>query len=87
MFTKDKNIGTVLLPTVLLLRQKVSRLGLSTHMENALAILNLESPKNTHNLQIFLGMMVYFLAYIPLVLPQSDRCFLRKLNYQAREIS
>ena len=73
--------------SLLLLRQKVSRLGLSTHMENVSAILNLESSKNTHNLQIFLGMMVYFLAYIPLVLPQSDRCFLRKLNYQAREIS
>ena len=39
--------------SLLLLRQKV------------LAILNLESPNNTHNLQIFLGMMVYFLAYIP----------------------
>ena len=35
------------------------------HMETVLAILNLESPKNPHDLQIFLGMMVYFSAYIP----------------------
>ena len=51
--------------SLLLLGQKVSRLGLSTHMENVSAILNLEAPKNIHNLQIFLGMMVYFSAYIP----------------------
>ena len=50
---------------LLLLEQKVSHLGLSTHMEKVSAILNLESSKNTHNLQIFLGMMVYFSAYIP----------------------
>ena len=49
----------------LLLGQKVSRLGLSTHMEKVLAILNLDIPKNIHNLQIFLGMMVYFSSYIP----------------------
>ena len=35
------------------------------HMEKVSAILNLEFPKTTHNLQIFLGMMVYFSAYIP----------------------
>ena len=40
--------------SLLLLRQKVSRLGLSTHMEKVSAILNLESPKNPHDLQIFL---------------------------------
>jgi Reverse transcriptase (RNA-dependent DNA polymerase) len=51
--------------SLLLLGQKVSHLGLSMHMEKVSAILNLESPKNTHNLQIFLGMMVYFSAYIP----------------------
>jgi hypothetical protein len=51
--------------SLLLLGQKVSRLGLSTHMEKVSAILNLEEPKNTHQLQIFLGMMVYFSAYIP----------------------
>src|ERR1700719_5078626 len=28
-------------------------------------ILQLEEPKNTHDLQVFLGMMVYFSAYIP----------------------
>ena len=51
--------------SLLLLGQKVSPLGLSTHMEKASAILNLEAPKNIHDLQIFLGMMVYFLPYIP----------------------
>ena len=51
--------------SLLLLGQKVSRLGLSTHMEKVSAILNLEALKNIHDLQIFLGMMVYFSAYIP----------------------
>ena len=34
-------------------------------MEKVSAILNLEALKNIHDLQIFLGMMVYFSAYIP----------------------
>ena len=51
--------------SLLLLGQKVSRLGLSMHMEKVSTILNLEAPKNIHDLQIFLGMMVYFSAYIP----------------------
>ena len=51
--------------SLLLLRQKVSCLGLSTHMEKVSAILNLDKPKNIHDLQIFLGMMVYFSSYIP----------------------
>src|SRR5258705_339012 len=49
----------------LLFGQKVSRLGLSTHMEKVSAILNLDIPRNVHDLQIFLGMMVYFSSYIP----------------------
>jgi len=40
--------------SLLLLREKVSHLGLSTHMEKVSAILNLDIPKNIHNLQIFL---------------------------------
>ena len=51
--------------SLLLLGQKVSHLGLSTHMEKVSVILNLDIPKNTHDLQIFLGMMVYFSSYIP----------------------
>jgi hypothetical protein len=52
--------------SVLLLGQKVvSRLGLSTHKEKVDAILQLEEPKNMHNLQVFLGMMVCFSSYIP----------------------
>src|ERR1700679_2434936 len=49
--------------SLLLLGQKVSRLGLSTHMEKVSTILNLDEPKNIHDLQIFLGMMVYFSSY------------------------
>lgn len=48
-----------------LLGQKVSRLGLSTQEEKVEGTLQLEEPKNTHELQTFLGMMVYFSAYIP----------------------
>jgi len=51
--------------SLLLLGQKVSRLGLSTHKEKVDAILQLDEPKNCHDLQVFLGMMVYFSAYIP----------------------
>jgi len=51
--------------SLMLLRQKVSRLGLSTHKEKVDAIIQLENPKNVHNLQTFLGMMVYFSSYIP----------------------
>jgi len=51
--------------SVLLLGQKVSRLGLSTHKEKVDVILQLEEPKNVHDLQVFLGMMVYFSSYIP----------------------
>lgn len=51
--------------SIMLLGQKVSRLGLSTHKEKVDAILQLENPKNVHDLQVFLGMMVYFSSYIP----------------------
>ncbi|KIY46904.1 hypothetical protein FISHEDRAFT_46384, partial [Fistulina hepatica ATCC 64428] len=49
----------------MLLGQKVSRLGLSTHKEKVAAICELEPPKNVHDLQVFLGMLVYFSSYIP----------------------
>ena len=51
--------------SLLLLGQKVSRLGLSTHKEKVDAILAIETPKNAQELQTFLGMMVYFASYIP----------------------
>jgi len=51
--------------SVLLLGQKVSRLGLSTHKEKVDAIINLGEPSNKQELQTFLGMMVYFSQYIP----------------------
>ena len=53
------------LSVLLLLGQKVSHLGLSTHMDEVSVILKLEEPRNTQTLQIFLGMMVYFSTYIP----------------------
>ncbi len=51
--------------SLLLLGQKVSRLGMSTHREKVEAILMLEAPRNVHELHTFLGMMVYFSSYIP----------------------
>ena len=51
--------------SLMLLGQKVSCLGLSTHKEKVDAILQLDNPKNVHDLQVFLGMMVYFSSYIP----------------------
>ncbi|KIY45305.1 hypothetical protein FISHEDRAFT_18354, partial [Fistulina hepatica ATCC 64428] len=51
--------------SVMLLSQKVSRLGLSTHREKVEAICELEPSHNVHDLQVFLGMLVYFSSYIP----------------------
>ena len=51
--------------SLLLLGQKVSWLGLLTHKEKVDAILLLDELKNCHDLQVFLGMMVYFSTYIP----------------------
>ena len=44
----------------------MSWLGLSTHKEKVDTISLLDEPKNHHNLQVVLRMMVYFSAYIPL---------------------
>ena len=73
VFQAIGNSGSTLSPSkchleyqsLLLLRQKVSRLGLSTHKEKVNAILELSEPRNVHELQTFLGMMVYFSTYIP----------------------
>src|SRR6201996_6517394 len=51
--------------SLLLLGQKVSRLGMSTHEEKVKAILNLAHPRSVKELQTFLGMVTYFSAYIP----------------------
>ena len=51
--------------SILLLGHKVSRLGLSMHLEKVRAILDLERPKKLSQLQTFLGMVVYFSAFIP----------------------
>ena len=51
--------------SILLLGHKVSRLGLSTHAEKVKAIVELERPKKLSQLQAFLGMVVYFSAFIP----------------------
>ena len=51
--------------SILLLGHKVSRLGLSTHAEKVEAIMNLERPRKLSQLQAFLGMVVYFSAFIP----------------------
>ena len=51
--------------SILLLGHKVSRLGLSTHAEKVKAIMELERPRKLSQLQAFLGMVVYFSAFIP----------------------
>ena len=50
---------------ILLLGQKVSCLGLLTHMEKVQTIMELATPTNVLTLQSFLGMAVYFSHYIP----------------------
>jgi hypothetical protein len=51
--------------SILLLGHKVSRLGLSTHEEKVRAILDLKPPTKVSELQTFLGMIIYFSAFIP----------------------
>ena len=51
--------------SILVLGQKVSRLGMSTHKEKVDAIDRLEPPKTIKQLQTVLGMFVYFSAFIP----------------------
>lgn len=51
--------------SILLLGQKVSRLGLSTHDEKVKAITEITCPTKVSELQTFLGMTGYFSAYIP----------------------
>lgn len=50
---------------ILLLGHKVSRLGLSTHVEKVSAIMELSRPSKVSELQTFLGMIAYFTAFIP----------------------
>lgn len=50
--------------SILLLGQKVSRLGLSTHKEKVEAIARLARPGNANELRMFLGMVVYFAQYM-----------------------
>ena len=50
--------------SILLLGQKVSHLGLSTHAKKVKAIMELATPVNVHTLQSFLGMAIYFSHYI-----------------------
>jgi len=51
--------------SILLLGHKVSCLGLSMHAEKVKAIMELECPRKLSQLQAFLGMVVYFSAFIP----------------------
>lgn len=51
--------------SILLLGHKVSRLGLSTHEAKVQAIMELTRPTKISQLQAFLGMVVYFSAFIP----------------------
>lgn len=57
--------------SILLLSHKVSRLGLLTHKEKVKAIVEQEPPVKMSDLQIFLGMAVYFSQFIPYY---SDIC-------------
>ena len=51
--------------SIIMLGNKVSHLGLSTHHEKLKAMWELEPPKDRKSLMTFLGLAVYFAAYIP----------------------
>ena len=52
-------------PSIVLLGHKVSCLRLFMHNEKVKAVLELERPRKVLQLQTFLGMLVYFSAFIP----------------------
>jgi hypothetical protein len=62
--------------SILLLGQKVSCLGLSTHKEQVEAILTLACPHHVLDLCTFLGMAVYFSHYIPYYFHMAAPLFL-----------
>ena len=51
--------------SIVVLGNIVSCLGLSTHNEKLKAIWELEAPKDRKKLEMFLGLAVYFSAYLP----------------------
>ena len=51
--------------SIVVLGNIVSRLGLSTHHEKLKAMWELEAPSDKKKLEMFLGLAVYFSAYIP----------------------
>ena len=51
--------------SIIVLGNKVSRLGLSTHHEKLKAVWELEAPRDRKRLESFLGLAVYFSSYIP----------------------
>ncbi|TFY75176.1 hypothetical protein EWM64_g8838 [Hericium alpestre] len=51
--------------SIILLGHKVSRLGLSTHKSKVKTIFNMLRPTKVADLRTFLGMAVYFSAFIP----------------------
>ena len=51
--------------SIIVLGNKVSRLGLSMHHKKLKAMWELEAPKDRKKLETFLGLAVYFSAYIP----------------------
>ena len=61
--------------SILLLGQKVSHLGLSTHQEKVEAVIALLPPHNVQSLCTFLGMVVYFSHYIPYFLDLASPLF------------
>ena len=67
--------------SIVVLGHKVSRLGLSTHQEKLKAVWELEAPHGHKGLESFLGLAVYFAAYIPYFLWIATplfRCLCRK---------
>jgi Reverse transcriptase (RNA-dependent DNA polymerase) len=57
--------GHFMYTSILLLGQKVSCLGLSTHKLKVQAITDLACPENHSALQTFSGMVIYFSHFIP----------------------
>jgi hypothetical protein len=70
--------------SIIVLGHKVSRLGLSTHHEKLKAVWELEAPKDRKTLESFLGLAVYFSAYIPYFSWMANPLFKNLRNKETR---
>ncbi len=93
VLTAVEESGITLSPTkchffyssILLLGHKVSCLGLSTHYKKGRAVSELSMPKKVSDLQSYLGMLVYFEAFIPYFTDRMAPLFEKGIKWEWKD--